>query len=256
MQKLTIGRDERNDIRVTGSDAISRFHAILMVDGNSLVYTDQSSNGSWINGQRVWHTSVRIAWGTPVYLPGQVLLPWNEVQRKLQPGAGTRMGGYASAPPSMPPASPSMPSGQGGYAHPGMQQPADSSWNPSGTPDLSKWNWGAFLLWPFWGLGNGCWWTILLWLFFPLLTLMIVVVFPPISVLSGLFSLGVSIYFGATGSKLAWKSKQWRSAEHFQQVQSAWTKAGVIVFVASIVLLVLLVVFAFSLIASAFSAFV
>lgn len=86
---------------------------------------------------------------------------------------------------------------------------ANTSGQGSGSPvppEIQGWNWGAFLLSWIWGLGN--------------------------SVMIALLALIIpfwSIYLGIKGNELAWQNKRWDSVEHFKQVQSKWTRWGLIV---------------------------
>jgi hypothetical protein len=76
-------------------------------------------------------------------------------------------------------------------------------------PEIDRWNWGAFLLNWIWGLGNGVY--IALLMFVPLVNIV------------------MAFVLGAKGSAWAWKSRRWQSVEHFKRVQRLWAIAGVIV---------------------------
>jgi hypothetical protein len=65
-------------------------------------------------------------------------------------------------------------------------------------PEISGWNWGAFLLSWIWGIGNGT--PIALLTFVPIVGLVMVFV------------------LGAKGSRWAWRNKRWDSVEHFKRV--------------------------------------
>lgn len=73
---------------------------------------------------------------------------------------------------------------------------------------VKGWSWGAFLFTPFWAVGNRVW--------VGLLALVPVIGFI------------VSIYMGAKGRELAWKSKKWRDFDHFSSVQRNWSVVAVI----------------------------
>ena len=81
---------------------------------------------------------------------------------------------------------------------------------------LNRWNWGAFLLNWIWGIGNSVW--IALLCFIPLVNIVMIFV------------------LGAKGSRWAWRNRLWRDEEHFRRVQRRWAIAGVIVWIAFIVL--------------------
>jgi Cytochrome oxidase complex assembly protein 1 len=86
--------------------------------------------------------------------------------------------------------------------------------------EIDRWNWGAFLLNWIWGLGNGTY--IALLMFVPLVN----VVMP--------------FVLGAKGSAWAWRNERWRGVEHFRRVQRTWAIWGVVVWVASIALVVVM----------------
>lgn len=71
---------------------------------------------------------------------------------------------------------------------------------------IAKWNWGAFFLSVFWGMGNKS--------YIALLTLL------PI----GCFVM--PFVLGANGNQMAWKYKRWDSVEHFLRIQKRWSIAG------------------------------
>ena len=75
---------------------------------------------------------------------------------------------------------------------------------------LDQWNWGAFLLAPFWTLANKLEsWTILC--FIPVI------------------NIGVSIYLGYNGNKLAFP-KSLNSVDDFMTIQKEWGRRGVRLF--------------------------
>lgn len=83
-----------------------------------------------------------------------------------------------------------------------------------------KWNWGGFLLTPFWGIGNRVWIALIAFAGF-------------IPIIGWIVALGVAVYIGMKGNELAWQSKQWNSVEHFKEVQRKWAIAGLVVVVLS-----------------------
>lgn len=83
-------------------------------------------------------------------------------------------------------------------------------------PEIQRWNWGAFLLSWIWGIGNN--------------TLASLVVFVPLLGVAWLFVLG------AKGSEWAWRNKRWASVEEFRAAQRRWTRWGVALWLASLVL--------------------
>lgn len=85
--------------------------------------------------------------------------------------------------------------------------------------EIKGWNWGAFLLNWIWAIGNQT--------YIGLLALVPYVGFI------------MAIILGIKGSEWAWQNRRFESVEQFRAVQAAWTKWGVIVFIASIVIAVL-----------------
>ena len=74
--------------------------------------------------------------------------------------------------------------------------------------EIQGWNWGAFLLSPFWLVSNRVWIGLLAWV--PLVG----------------FSMAIAL--GAKGNEWAWKSRRWQSIEQFQAHQRKWAIAGII----------------------------
>ena len=80
MKRLTIGRDETNDI-VLNDNSVSRNHAILEIDGDEFILIDNnSSNGVTVNGklvtkQKVSTSDVILIGRLRVALVGEKLLP-------------------------------------------------------------------------------------------------------------------------------------------------------------------------------------
>jgi hypothetical protein len=85
--------------------------------------------------------------------------------------------------------------------------------------EIRKWNWGALLITPVWGIANKVYISLL--------------VFLPV------FNLLLPIYLGIKGSELAWRHKQWESVEHFRMVQLKWDIAGLIVTILFVLILLL-----------------
>jgi hypothetical protein len=95
---------------------------------------------------------------------------------------------------------------------------------------LSKFNWGAFTLAPFWGFGNGIPWLCLIYLGILLLGtlsfLYCASYLLPILLIIFLLILTCSLYTGFVGNRLSWQKKKWNDIEHFIRVQELWTNVG------------------------------
>ncbi|MEA5572628.1 serine/threonine-protein kinase [Calothrix sp. UHCC 0171] len=75
--------------------------------------------------------------------------------------------------------------------------------------EILGWNWGAFLM-------PWCWlWTNQVWIG-------LLCFFPSIGLI-------MAILLGAKGNEWAWKSRRWRSIEHFKQHQRGWAIAGLLI---------------------------
>ncbi|NEP02519.1 MAG: hypothetical protein F6K58_28500 [Symploca sp. SIO2E9] len=89
-------------------------------------------------------------------------------------------------------------SGQGGLFDPKVPIPEE----------IKGWNWGAFLIPWLWPVTNNVWVGLL-------------ALVPQIGWL-------VAIAIGFRGNEWAWKSKRWRSIEHFKAHQRGWAIAGIL----------------------------
>ena len=76
--------------------------------------------------------------------------------------------------------------------------------------EIDRWNWGAFLLNWIWGIGNGVYLALLM--FVPLVNVVMWFV------------------LGAKGSRWAWQKRKWDSVEHFKRVQRQWAVWAVVVY--------------------------
>ena len=89
MRKITIGRASENDIVFEQVDTISSYHSGIIIDGSgNITYNDHSTNGSWVNGQKIHKTSCVVKEGDTIMLPGDVIIEWNQIipdsQKKTQ----------------------------------------------------------------------------------------------------------------------------------------------------------------------------
>lgn len=82
--------------------------------------------------------------------------------------------------------------------------------------ELKGWNWGAFLLTPFWGLSHNYWIALIFFLSF----------IPFIGFVVGPIGFGLSIYLGVKGNEIAWQKRKFKSIEDFKTVQKIWMNWG------------------------------
>jgi TIR domain-containing protein len=75
--------------------------------------------------------------------------------------------------------------------------------------ELKKWNWGAFLLGPIWGIGHG--------------------VFRSFLTLVPIYGIYEWIMLGRQGNRWAWEQRRWDSIEGFRKTQRKWALWGAIV---------------------------
>lgn len=111
--------------------------------------------------------------------------------------------------------------------HPPLPQdpPCADSDEPE-PPILNSWNWGAFILSCVWAVANDIYWPILI------IACNIIPYVGPIA------SLAICVYLGMCGNKLAWKHSN-LSEEEFTYKQAQWNKAGLIFFILSLLICIL-----------------
>ena len=83
-------------------------------------------------------------------------------------------------------------------------------------PEIRRWNWSAFILGPIWGMLHGIWWSALG--FLPLLP-----VSPTLRSIGLALLITVMLTLGIKGNELAWRAREWESAEKFLAVQQRWS---------------------------------
>lgn len=103
---------------------------------------------------------------------------------------------------------------------------AAQSQNQSIPKDVLKWNWGAFLLTWIWGIGNGVWKSLL--------------VFIP------LFGFIWMFVLGAKGSQWAWQTGRWQTVDEFKQSQRKWAIGALCVWAAFALMFLLIFAGVFS----------
>lgn len=204
LREISIGRDKTSDIYLDDRCVYaSSHHGTIYFDGRQMMYRDMSSNGTMINNVSVRKRAVPINRGDIIMIAGQYQISWTQIDQFFPPQAQ-----------------------QQAFQDP--QTPAYSTTPHNATPnnlapDLSKWNWGAFGLYPIWGFFNGCWWAFfvgmlaaLLWFFVPFIGWLLY----PIP----------NVIFGVYGTRWAWDNGTWMGTDDFLRTQHSWGIAGIIVF--------------------------
>jgi hypothetical protein len=221
-REVTIGRAADNDIRINPQySVVSNHHAVIYSTVNGLMYRDTSTNGTLINGMNVHNQEMAIRYGDSILLAGRLPLSWDKLNIYFPAGEFGSSAATSSTTFNNP-----------NYAgnNPLEAQAPSTSSGYSTEVEITRFNWGAFFMYPIWGFANGMW-----WLFF-------------LSMVIGWLSPIPNVIFGVMGSKWAWKSKQWRDINHFVEVQRSWKKWGIGVFIVSlsISLICAVILFAFS----------
>lgn len=112
------------------------------------------------------------------------------------------------------------------------QETFDETMNEQTSLCLKHWNWGAFALPGIWHIFNRAWYAMIL---------QVLVFASPIAQLSVklVLDLAIMTYMGWQGNRITWDcAKKRMSAEDFDERQRIWNKAGIIVTVVSVGLVV------------------
>lgn len=209
LREVTIGRSKDCDIYLDPRcEFASSYHATIYMDGTQLMYKDCSRNGTLINNVSVHNRAVPIKYGDVIMLAGRYQLSWNQIYPFFAQ--------YGQQQASVQ---------QPKYATTNMQSPL--ALEPA--VDTSKWNWGAFGIYPIWGFFNGCWWAFLVSMF-----------------LGFLFPIP-NIVFGIYGTKWAWENKTWTSVDEFERSKKSWDTAGIVITCINVVFFVFFFMFYLSL---------
>lgn len=218
LREVSIGRSKNCDIYLDQKcQFASNFHGTIYYDGNQLMFRDTSTNGTMINNVNVHKRAVPIHRGDIIMIAGKYPVNWNQIDSFFRIPA-----------PVEPKPTPA---------------PTPTPIVVSRQPNLSKWNWGAFFLNWIWGIFNGCWWLL------PIYLVIIVCSFIPIvNLFSIVLSIAFSVTCGVKGTEWAWENKVWTSVDDFEHTQSVWSKVAVGLFFASLLLgmVMMILVLAFS----------
>lgn len=265
-------------------DTVSNRHAELELKDDRLVFTDTSSNGTLINNQRVKGFQVTVYPGDNILLAGVYPLSWQQVSgffpsvtrptvtRNIHAESAGR-DAYGRKPTVVV----EPPSGRAGrpteqYNRTGGGRPTQYKERNSPVPEriqsrhmppppppvadtsgqeldaaLRRWNWGAFLLGWVWAAFHRCYWP----MFLLVLSLFNLFISTASAVAGGvgnlliaLAGIGINIYLGLNGSRIAWEAGCFDSLQHFQSKERAWRNAGFILIGVSLLIGFLLILFA------------
>lgn len=91
MAQITIGRNAQSTIVVDAQyNTVSGNHATISYDGAAYILQDHSTNGTYVNGNRIHHASCQIRLGDHITLGTQYVLNMNEVTSLLGGGRATQ----------------------------------------------------------------------------------------------------------------------------------------------------------------------
>ena len=80
--KINLGRDEACEIQVDDNfEDVSRFHASIFIKDKTLVFEDKSSNGSYVNEQKVHNTRQNIKRNDVIKLGESYEVSWDDIKR-------------------------------------------------------------------------------------------------------------------------------------------------------------------------------
>lgn len=268
---ITIGRNPSSTICISEEyDIVSNDHAEIVQQGGELTFVDHSSNGTIINGQKIKGKSVYIFPGDKIVLAGVCELSWNTINTYVvpvgRPTVARNIRGNGSIDAERRTATQ-------GYTDPYQQnsrqresrvtefmnkeelsqrnyeyhasEPAkyeESKRSHSSSQadyEVDKWNWGAFFFGWIWGVFNKVYISLVQLVTSLIASGLALIGLGLISPLFSLASLGLAIWLGVKGSRMAWDNGAYRNIEHFRSVRHGWNVAAAIVFGVSVLLLII-----------------
>ena len=214
MAQITIGRNAQSNIVVDAQyNTVSGNHATISYDGSTYTLQDHSTNGTYINGNRIHNASCQIRKGDHITLGSQYVLNMNEVISLLGGGQATQR--KVDTPATQRVVPQAQPMNQQININVGRAEHADYNQEAERQPaNLHNFNWGAFWLTWIWGVANGVW----------------------ISLLCFVPFVGFIMQFvlGFKGNEWAWEQqKHSKSASDFESSQSSWSTAGWVILLIS-----------------------
>lgn len=263
---ITIGRNPNSLICVSEDyDIVSNDHAEITQQGIELIYTDHSSNGTIINGQKIQGKSVNIYRGDKIVLAGVYELQWSQIDPLIvpvgRPTVARNIRGDINSPSdgqqrfsghARPTETYTRPQAPNSQEHANMYGPPptrgygqSSVYDDNRTTsfqterELGKWNWGAFYFGWIWGVFNKVYISLVQLVFSILSFAMTVLGLGIIAPVFGLINIGISIWLGVKGSQMAWDNGAYRNLEHFRTSRHNWNVAAAIVFGISVFLVLI-----------------
>lgn len=267
---ITIGRNPQSTICVSEDyDIVSNDHAEITQQGVDLIYTDHSSNGTIINGQKIQGRSVNIYRGDKIVLAGIYELSWSLIEPLIvpvgRPTVARNIRGDINSPsdgqqrfsvhsrPTELYGKQSQPNSyddfgerssmrherSSDYRKPTAMSSESRSTSAQAERELEKWNWGAFYFGWIWGVFNKVYIS-LVQLVASVLSLAVTAMgMGIISPIFGFVNLGISIWLGVKGSRMAWDNGAYRNLEHFRTSNHNWNVAAAICFGVTILLVII-----------------
>ncbi|MBO7476830.1 MAG: FHA domain-containing protein [Salinivirgaceae bacterium] len=164
--RISIGRNPDNDIVVdSGFNTVSGHHATITRSGDNYVFEDHSTNGSYVNGQKVHNTTITLRHGDNIRLSNNFLLDWRQIDALIFNGQSTERANYATQyQQHSNNYEPDMNAKRAGYVGANYNAGMENNFKEpeKGRRDepkcLNKFNWGAFMLPGIWGVINNHKW--------------------------------------------------------------------------------------------------
>lgn len=236
MDKITIGRSPDSTIKVDELYVhVSNEHATIFEENGSLVYEDHSSNGTTINGHKLYHGKQEIHPNDVIKLADTFQLEWTKIikhfpslqrkterfdgsqveigERKTERFNGNNLGNFGDEKLRDERKTERV----AGASH--EVRGLANDYSQAEIEDLlEKWHWGAFLSSWVWALAQKVFWPLLI----------IPISFIPY--IGQICSIFLCVYLGLNGYKLGWE-KQKEDFMSFRNSQGKWTGIGVFIFI-------------------------
>ena len=249
--RITIGRHSDNDIVVDAKySTVSGRHATITRSGNSYIFEDHSTNGSYINEQKVHNTTVTLRHGDTIRLSTSYALGWRQIDALM---ADERATIDNRATQMMPQSEPEPVRRERKVVKEPIAEyrnaePSSNNYNskPANEPKVEKpeppkkykpkclndFNWGAFMMPGIWGLFNSHWWLLLVMIGIGSIDKLFDDAMWA-TIVSLVLELIVGFIFGVSGNESAWDEEKTtlslEEANQFDKKQKRWNVAGIIV---------------------------